>query len=98
MAEKKKKTPRDTNNPTHATIMAVVGVYILYMAYQMVKNALSGNTEMTPSASYMMAGLLGLGGLAVIGYGIYNMVAFIKKEKGIEENQSIDEETGGNGE
>lgn len=96
MAENEKKTKKkhSVNNPTHATIMAVVGGYILYMAYRMLKNFSMGNTQMSLGTTYLMAGLLALGGLAVIGYGIYNMVVFTKKAKEMSEHeQNSDEES-----
>lgn len=91
--EKQEKKKHSVNNPTHATIMAVVGGYIIYMAYRMLKNSAMGNTQMSLNTTYLMAGLLALGGIAVIGYGIYNMVVFTKKAKEISEHeQECDEE------
>lgn len=90
--KKQEKKKHSVNNPTHATIMAVVGGYILYMAYRMLKNSAMGSTEMSMNTTYLMAGLLALGGLAVIGYGIYNMVVFTKKAKEMSENEQRNED------
>lgn len=92
MSEEKKslfhiKLPK--GNPTHATIMAVAGAYVIYMAYQMLKNTLSGNSTMSLNTTYILSGLMALGGLAVIGYGVLIWINFAKKDKKSEKEEQI---------
>ena len=73
------KLPRGT--PGHATIMAAAGGYVVYMAYQMVQNTLSGNSTMSLTTTYIVGGLMALGGLAVIGYGVLIWISWNRKTK-----------------
>lgn len=60
--------PLPRGNSTHATLLAVVGSYLIYMAYSMVKNTLTGASTMSMTATVILAAVMGLIGLAVIGY------------------------------
>lgn len=61
--------PRGDSN--HATLLAVIGGYLIYMAYQMVRDTLSGASTMSLSLTLVLAGIMAVCGLAVIGYSIW---------------------------
>ena len=71
--------PLPRGNATHASLMAVVGGYLIYMAYQMVQNTLSGASSMPMSTTGILAGIMGLCGLGAIGYAVYLWRAAVKK-------------------
>ncbi len=75
----KMKLPK--GNPTHATLMALVGAYLIYMAYQMLRNTLNGNSTMSLTVTCIVGGLMALIGLGVIGYGIAIYVSYRKRMK-----------------
>jgi flagellar basal body-associated protein FliL len=74
-------------------MLVVVGGYVLYMAYRMVKNTLSGESSMSMTTTVILAvvmGLLGLGVLAYSGYVFY--LVRKKSELTEEEAQELDEQ------
>jgi uncharacterized membrane protein YebE (DUF533 family) len=95
-SEKKKKRynyQMQKANNTHVTMLVVVGGYVLYMAYRMVKNTLSGESSMSMTTTVILAvvmGLLGLGVLAYSGYVFY--LVRKKSELTEEEAQELDEQ------
>lgn len=89
--DQEKKNPLNIKlpkgNPTHATFMALVGAYLIYMAYQMLQNTLNGNSTMSMTATLIVGGLMALAGLGVIGYGIAIYVGYRKRLKERSENK-----------
>ena len=69
-----KKSFLDTKLPrgsgTHASLVCIVGAYILYMAYRMIQNTRTGQSEMSMTMTLVLAGIMAVIGLAVVGYGI----------------------------
>lgn len=59
------------NNSAHATMIAVIGGYLIYLAYQMVRDTLSGASSMSMTTTVILAGIMALCGLGVIAYGIW---------------------------
>ena len=74
-----RRLPR--GNPTHAAIMVCVGAYVIYMAYMMIKNTLSGASSMSMTTTVIIAGIMALCGLGVIAYGIIIWRAYVKQYK-----------------
>lgn len=70
--------PLPRGDSTHATLLAVIGGYLVYMAYQMVRDTLSGASSMSLSLTLLLAGLMAVCGLAVIGYGVWMWRANVK--------------------
>ena len=57
-------------NTTRVSLLAVVGGYLIYMAWQMVRDTISGASEMSMTTTLILAGLMALGGLGTIAYAI----------------------------
>lgn len=57
------------NDTAHATMIAVIGGYLVYLAYQMVRDTLSGASSMSMTTTVILAGVMALCGLAVIACG-----------------------------
>jgi uncharacterized membrane protein YebE (DUF533 family) len=80
-------------NNTHVTMLVIVGGYILYMAYKMVSNTLSGSSNMSLTTTVILAVVLGLVGLGVLGYAGYVFYVSRKQsELSDEEAAAIDAE------
>lgn len=62
--------PLPQSNSNRSTLLVVVGGYLMYMAYQMVTDTLSGASAMSLTATVILAGIMGLGGLGTIVYGV----------------------------
>ena len=73
----------------HATLLVVIGGYLVYLAYQMVRDTMSGVSAMSMTTTAILAGLMALAGLAVFGYGAWEALRSWKatKEKSIEETK-----------
>lgn len=76
MADKNKKKKRydyqmQKANNTHVTMLVVVGGYVLYMAYRMVKNTLSGQSSMSMTTTILLTVVMGLIGCGILGYAGY---------------------------
>lgn len=95
-SEKKKKRynyQMQKANNTHVTMLVVVGGYVLYMAYRMVKNTLSGESSMSMTTTVILAVVMGLVGLAVLAYSGYVFYLVRKKSELTEEEaQELDEQ------
>ena len=63
--------PLSQNNSTHATLLAVIGGYLIYMAYEMVQNTLTGKSTMSMTTTVIAALIMALAGLGTIAYGVY---------------------------
>ena len=74
-----RRLPR--GNPTHATIMLCAGGYVIYMAYMMIKNTLSGASSMSMTTTVIIAAVMALAGLGVIVYGIIIWRTYVKQYK-----------------
>lgn len=57
-------------NGTHASLVCIVGAYILYMGYRMIQNTKSGHSDMSMTMTLVLAGIMALIGLVVVAYGI----------------------------
>lgn len=66
---------------THATLLVVIGGYLVYMAYQMIRDTLGGISSMSLTTTIILAGLMALAGLAVVGYGAWMALKAIKAKK-----------------
>ena len=75
------------NAGAHATMIAVIGGYLVYLAYQMVRDTLSGASTMSMTTTVILAGVMALCGLAVMAYGfrLWRKGEAAKKEKETEE-------------
>lgn len=58
------------NNSAQATMMAVIGGYLVYLAYEMVRDTISGVSSMSMTTTVILAGIMALCGLIVLAYGI----------------------------
>lgn len=98
MADKNKKKKRydyqmQKANNTHVTMLVVVGGYVLYMAYRMVKNTLSGNSSMSMTTTILLTIVMGLIGCAILGYAGYVYYLVRKKSELTEEEaRELDEQ------
>lgn len=63
--------PLPRGSSTHAALLAAIGGYLIYMAYQMVCNTLNGESTMSMTTTVILAAVMGLGGLGAVGYGVY---------------------------
>ena len=90
MADKNKKKKRydyqmQKANNTHVTMLVVVGGYVLYMAYRMVKNTLTGQSSMSMTTTILLTIVMGLIGCAILGYAGYVYYLVRKKSELTEE-------------
>lgn len=56
------------NKNTHAMLLALVGGYILYIAYHLLENLLSGVNDMPQGAAIAAIAVFAAGGIAVLLY------------------------------
>lgn len=57
--------------PAHVLALALVGGYLIYMAVKMISNVQTGSSSMSMTTAGILAGIMGLAGAAVLGYGMY---------------------------
>lgn len=81
--------PLPRGNSTHATLLAVIGGYLIYMAYQMVRDTLSGASAMSLTTTIIFAGIMALCGLGVIGYAVYTWRANAKASEEAEKEEAV---------
>jgi len=58
------------NKRTHAILMALVGAYIIYIAYSLMEKALSGANEMPMPAAIAFSAVFVSGGIGAIVYAL----------------------------
>lgn len=63
-----KPLPRDDKN--RASLFAVVAAYLLYMAYEVLRDTANGVSQMSVTASVACAAFLALGGLGTLAWTI----------------------------
>lgn len=80
------------NEKTHSTLLALVGGYVLFLAYQIWENYRNGAGEMPDYMYIIVIVLLALGGLGAIYYAwmVYRKAVNAEKNKQ-EENDAADE-------
>ena len=81
--------PLPRGNSTHATLLAVIGGYLIYMAYQMLRDTLSGVSSMPLTTTVILAGLMGLAGLGIIGYALYTWRVSAKASEDGEQEETV---------
>ena len=80
-------------NSTHVALLVLIGLYFIYMAYKMLQNTRSGASDMSMPMTLLLMAVMGLAGLAVIGYGAYIWYHIRKKsELSDEEAAQLDRE------
>lgn len=85
-------TQLNMDGTTHGTLLVVIGGYLVYMAYQMVRDTLNGASSMSLTTTVILAGLMALAGLAVLGYGVFMALKAMKAGKNKQENgETVDE-------
>lgn len=85
-------TKLNMDGTTHATLLAVIGGYLVYLAYQMVRDTLIGASSMSLTTTVILAGLMALAGLAVVGYGVFMALKAMKAEKNEKKNEETADE------
>lgn len=56
------------NYNTHSILLALVGGYMLNIAYELISRMLSGSEDMSPAAAIAFGALFALAGIAVLLY------------------------------
>ncbi|MBR2287760.1 MAG: hypothetical protein IJ865_05905 [Clostridia bacterium] len=72
---------------SRATLLGIVGVYVIYLAYQLSEGRAETDTTMSPGARYAFIALFVLCGIAVLVYALR-----VWKRSGEEEQQQDDGE------
>lgn len=80
------------NKNTHAMLLMLVGGYILYIAYHLLENLLSGADDMPLSAAIAAIAVFAVGGIAVLVYA-WKCWKEAKKEEKNGQNEEDDAET-----
>lgn len=62
--------PMPRNDQNRASLFGVVGVYLVYLAYEVLRDASNGVSQMTPTTAVACAAFLTLGGLGTIAWAI----------------------------
>lgn len=73
--------PLPKNASAHATMLLVIGGYLVYLAYQMVRDTMSGASSMSMTTTVILAGIMALCGLGVMGYGFLCWRAGVKEKQ-----------------
>ncbi|MCD7838606.1 MAG: hypothetical protein LUG65_06825 [Clostridiales bacterium] len=71
MTKRNRERPKNSGGGTHSALLALVGAYILYMAWQMLQNAKNGTTSMSMTQTLVLAGVMALAAVGVFGYAAY---------------------------
>ena len=58
------------NDGAHATMLGVIGGYLVYLAYQMIRDTSSGVSSMDMTTTVVLAGLMALAGLGVMAFAL----------------------------
>ncbi len=71
------------NDNVHATLLALVGAYILYLAYQILENFRGGAQEMPDYLYVTVIAAMALGGIGTLYYAwtVYSRARKAEKEK-----------------
>ena len=80
-----KPLPRDDKN--RSSLFAVISVYLLYMAYEVLRDTTNGVSSMSVEASVACAAFLALGGLGTMAWTI-RLWRRAKEEKASEETEA----------
>lgn len=88
-----------TYSSTHATLLALIGGYLVYSGCKMIQNTRTGISSLDMTTTYILAGLMTLAGAAVLGYGFYiwkqtqkrKKVAQNVQEESVEKSENTDE-------
>lgn len=81
----------ERTSSTRGSIIALVGAYIIYMAFQMLKNTRTGASSMSMRLTVILMAVMIIAGLAVIAYGVFLFWEGWKRERA---NIPKDEEKG----
>ena len=63
-------TPLPRNDRNRASLFGVVGVYLLYLAYEVLRDTSNGVSQMSVTGSVACAAFLALGGLGTIAWAL----------------------------
>ena len=67
-------------NGTHAILLVVIAGYIAWMAYQMVRNTLSGKSSMSMTTTMILVVIMGLISLLIFAYAAFIFYQSVKKD------------------
>lgn len=84
MVKRNRERPRNSSGGTRSALLALVGAYILYMAWQMLQNAKNGTTTMSMTQTLVLAGVMALVAVGIFtyaGYLFYTSWKALEKEK-----------------
>ncbi|MCC8075663.1 MAG: hypothetical protein LIO95_06970 [Clostridiales bacterium] len=71
MTKRNRERPKNSGGGTHSALLALVGAYILYMAWQMLQNAKNGTTSMSMTQTLVLAGVMALAAVGIFTYAGY---------------------------
>lgn len=78
------------NEKTHSSLLALAGAYVLYLAYELIRDYVNGVGNMPAFLRILFAVLLALGGLGALWYAW----VYYKKGKKAEKQQEQEKEDG----
>lgn len=84
----------DKANTTHVTIVAVVGFYLFYLAFEIVSNTMNGKSSMSMTTTVLTAAAMVLIGIACLGYSGYIYLQ-MRKKNAAAEGESTEQKKGG---
>ena len=87
MMEQKPNQPRKVNPATHATLLALVGGYVVYLAYQMLQSRTDVEGDISPTLAILIAVFFALAGIGVI---VYAVRMWLKDRRDKAEEQAKD--------
>ena len=82
------------NEKLHSTLLALIGGYVLFLAYQIWENYRNGAGEMSDYMYIIAIILLALGGLGTIYYAWVVYRKAVRSEKGTQNDTFHSDETG----
>ncbi len=85
--ESNKKPTPPRGNKTHVGLLALVGIYFLYMGGQMLRNALTGATTMSLTTTVLLVVVMGLIALGIFAYAIWLWICLKRYEQEEEEEE-----------
>ncbi len=68
----------ERGNKTHAGLLAIIAIYFIYMAWQMVQNTLSGASTMSLTTTIVFAAIMVLVAIAI---GVYAVLIYLHCKK-----------------
>lgn len=84
ISEDRRRNPMPPGNGTRSMLLGLVGGYMLYLAYQVLRDTMNGTSSMSVAATVLSVTFLSVSGIGIMAYALHLWKRQKKEQQAVE--------------